>query len=103
MATANNLRSTIDEYVQANTSMREAASLRDFGDKPLVVLTAGIGSGATHTAEQDHLATLSTNSVRRTIGSDHEGLVADEEHAAATTGAILDVISAVRSGGPLHR
>ena len=104
IATANNLRSTIDEYVQGNTSMRQAASLDDFGDKPLVVLTAGIGSGPTHTAEQNDLATLSTNSVHRTLsGSDHEGLVADEEHAAVTTGAILDVVSAVRSGRPLDK
>lgn len=104
IATANNLRSTIDEYVQANTSMREAAALHDFAGKPLIVLTAGIGSGANHTAEQNNLATLSTNSVHRTIeGSDHEGLVADEEHAAATTAAILDVISAVHSGGPLDK
>ena len=28
IATAGNLRSTIDEYVQANTSMEQAASLR---------------------------------------------------------------------------
>src|SRR6266545_2950608 len=41
IATASNLRSTIDEFVQANASMRQAAALRDFGDKPLVVLTAG--------------------------------------------------------------
>ena len=67
VATANNLRSTIDEYVQANASTQEAASLRDFADKPLVVLTAGIGSDATHSAAQNHLATLSTNSAHRVI------------------------------------
>ena len=32
IATAANLRSTIDEYVQANTSMEQAASLRDFAE-----------------------------------------------------------------------
>src|SRR5215213_5857090 len=35
-ATASNLRSTIDEYVQANASTKQAASLGDFADKPLV-------------------------------------------------------------------
>ena len=104
IATASNLRSTIDEYVQANTSMEQAASLGDFADKPLVVLTAGSGSDAAHLASQNHLATLSTNSVHRVIdGATHEALIADEEGAAATTQAILDVVSSVRSAAPLAR
>jgi hypothetical protein len=37
IATACNVRSTIDEFVQANASMEQAASLRDFADKPEVV------------------------------------------------------------------
>ena len=50
-------------------------------------------------AAQNHLATLSTNSVHRVIdGATHEALIADEEDAAATTQAILDVVSSVRSG-----
>jgi pimeloyl-ACP methyl ester carboxylesterase len=101
-ATAGNVRSTIDEYVQANASMQQAASLRDFADKPLVVLTAGVGSDATHLAAQNHLAALSTNGVHRVVdGATHEALVADEEHAAVTTRAILDVVSSVRSAGRL--
>jgi pimeloyl-ACP methyl ester carboxylesterase len=104
LATANNLRSTIDEFVQANASMGQAASLRDFGDKPLVVLTAGSGSDAAWIATHDKLAALSTNSAHRVIdGADHEALIADEQHSAATTQAILDVVSSVRSGGPLVR
>ncbi|HEU4421121.1 MAG TPA: alpha/beta hydrolase [Pilimelia sp.] len=104
IATASNLRSTIDEYVQANASMEQAASLGDLADKPLVVLTAGIGSDATHSAAQNDLATLSTNSVHRVIdGATHQALIADEEHSAATTQAILDVVSSVRSARPLVR
>ncbi|HEX2805006.1 MAG TPA: alpha/beta fold hydrolase [Kineosporiaceae bacterium] len=103
-ATARNLRSTIDEYVQANTSMEEAASLRDFADKPLVVLTAGSGNDAAWSAKQNHLAALSTNSVHRVVaGATHEMLVADEKAAAITTQAIVDVVSSVRSAGPLAR
>ncbi|MGO4533711.1 alpha/beta fold hydrolase [Leifsonia sp. 2MCAF36] len=98
IATASSLRSTIDEYLQSDTSMRQAAALRDFADKPLIVLTAGIGSGATHLAEQNHLATLSTNSLHRiTDGADHEGMVATQKGAAATTQAILDVLGAASS------
>jgi pimeloyl-ACP methyl ester carboxylesterase len=104
IATASNLRSTIDEYVQANASTVEAASLTDFADRPLVVLTAGVGSDATHSAAQNHLATLSTNSVHRVIdGATHEALIADEKDAATTTQAILDVVSSVRSARPLVR
>jgi hypothetical protein len=84
--------------------MQQAASLGDFTDKPLVVLTAGIGSDAAHLASQNHLATLSTNSAHRVIdGAIHEALVADQKHAAATTQAILDVVSSIRSAAPLAR
>jgi pimeloyl-ACP methyl ester carboxylesterase len=102
IATASNVRSTIEEYVQANTSMEQAASLGDFADKPLVVLTAGSGSDAAWLAVQNDLATLSTNSVHRVIdGATHEALVADEQDAAATTHAILDVVSSIRTHQPL--
>jgi hypothetical protein len=43
---------------------------------------------------------LSTNSVHRVIdGATHAELVSDEDAAAATSQAILDVVSSVRSGG----
>jgi hypothetical protein len=48
------------------------------------------------------MARLSTNSVHRIIdGATHEDLIANEEDAAATTQAILDVVAAVRSQGAL--
>jgi pimeloyl-ACP methyl ester carboxylesterase len=101
-ATAGNVRSTIDEYAQAPASMSEAAALRDFAGKPLFVLTAGAGHDAAWAVAQDHLATLSTDSVHRVVdGAVHEDLVADRDGAAATTRAIQQVVSAVRSGEPL--
>jgi pimeloyl-ACP methyl ester carboxylesterase len=45
-ATASHLQSTFDEYIQGTASADQAASLSDFGDKPLFVLTAGSGSDA---------------------------------------------------------
>jgi len=103
-ATARNLRSTIDEYVHAGTSAEHAAALRDFGAKPLVVLTAGSGSAAGWAEKQDDLATLSTNSVHRTIdGATHMDLVEDQEKAAATSQAIHDVVFSIRSAVPLQR
>ena len=77
-------------------------SLVDFADKPLAVLTAGSGNDAAWPAAQNHLATLSTNSVHRVIaGATHEALIGDEGPAAATTQAILDVVASVRHPGPL--
>jgi pimeloyl-ACP methyl ester carboxylesterase len=103
MATAGSLRSTIDEYLDGSAA-RDAAALTSLGGKPLVVLTAGSGHDAAQMAAQNHLATLSTNSVHRVIaGATHVTLVAEQRDAAATTRAVLDVASSVRSGQPLAR
>jgi hypothetical protein len=103
-ATASHLQSTIDEYIQGSASADQAASLGDFADRPLVVLTAGSGSDAEWKAAQDDLASLSANSAHRVVdGAIHGEMIVDEDAAAATTQAILDVISSVRSAGPLVR
>jgi len=104
MATASTLRSTIDEFAQASASVREAAALRDFGHKPLVVLTAGVGHDAAWPTVQGRLAKLSSNSDHRVVdGATHEALVADRQYAAITTQAIMDVVTSVRTGQPLTR
>jgi pimeloyl-ACP methyl ester carboxylesterase len=96
--TPSHVQSTLDEYIQAGASRDHAASLRDFGDKPLFVLTAGSGSDAAWMATQEDLAGLSTNSAHRVIdGAAHADLVFDERAAAATSQAILDVVSSVRT------
>ncbi|WP_456824611.1 alpha/beta fold hydrolase [Cellulomonas sp. P5_E12] len=96
------VRSTIEEYGQGGSSTREAGWLRDFAGKPLVVLTAGIGHDADESAAQDALATLSTASVHRVIqGVDHLGMIADEDGAAATTRAVLDVVGSIQTAVPL--
>jgi pimeloyl-ACP methyl ester carboxylesterase len=101
-ATADYASGWIDEFVQANASGAEAAMLTDFGDKPLVVLTAGVGTDATHDAAQNKLATLSTDTSHRVVtGASHAGLITDERYAKATTKAILDVVSSVRNNQPL--
>jgi len=104
VATPSTLRSTIDEYVQATASTEQAAALGDFADKPLIVLEAGSGHDAAWSAAQNRMARLSTNSVHRIIdGASHEDLVANQEDAAATTQAILDVVASVRSPRRLVR
>jgi pimeloyl-ACP methyl ester carboxylesterase len=103
-ATASTLGSTIDEYLQAAASTEQAAALRDFADKPLIVLTAGSGHDAAWSTAQNRLASLSTNSVHRVVvGAAHEDLVGNEQDAAATTRAILDVVASVRGNVALVR
>jgi alpha-beta hydrolase superfamily lysophospholipase len=100
--TGDNLASILDEYLDAGDSVREAANLTSLGDKPLVVLTAGVGHPASWFALQDRMTKLSRDSVHRTVrGVDHQGLVASEAGAAATARGILDVVTAVRTGRPL--
>jgi len=104
VATVSQLRSTIDEYIQGGSSAEQAAALDDFANKPLVVLTAGSGSNADWSAAQDEMATLSTNSAHLVVqGATHASMISDEADAAATTQAILDVVSSARSSGLLVR
>lgn len=94
---AKTVRSVADEYMRGGASAQEAASLRDFGAKPLYVLTAGSGHDQTWMADQDKLTTLSTNSVHRVVnGSTHQGLLREKQYADQTSQAVLDVVTAVR-------
>lgn len=103
-ATEPHLRSTVEEYLQASASTGQAAWLDDFDAKPLVVLTAGVGSSTSWVATHENLATLSDNADHRVIeDADHSALIHDEAHAAASTDAILDVVASVRDGQPLAR
>ena len=69
-----------------------------------MVLTAGVGNAVGWPQKQERLAALSTDSVHRVVdGASHEALVGDAGHAATTSRAILEVVSAVRTGQPLSR
>ncbi len=99
VATSSTVRSTVDEYLAGAASTRDAAALQNFGDKPLVVLTAGAGHPDSWFTAQDHLARLSTRAVHRVIpGAAHEDLVGEAEYATVTAQAIVDVVTTVRSG-----
>ncbi len=101
-AKESHLRSTVEEYLQANTSAGQAAWLDGFDAKPLVVLTAAVGSDAGWVATHEELATLSDNADHRVVdGADHAALIHDEAHAAATIDAILDVVASIRDEQPL--
>ena len=97
-ATAEEMSGFIDEYAVANRSAREAGTLTDLGDRPLVVLTAELGTAAGWDHDQDELATLSTNSRHEVVpGSTHTSLTEDEVDAAVVSSAILDVVESVRA------
>ncbi len=96
-ATPRLVHSTLDELQQSPASIAEAAALTGFGDKPLIVVTAGRGHDAVWNAAQDELATLSTHSEHRVVpGATHASLLEDEEDAAAVGRAIQDVVAAAR-------
>ena len=102
-STARHLASFFNEFLaEADTSMREASSLTTLGSKPLIVVTAdeGITDGQWQ-AKQDHMATLSTNSLHRHANATHESLLDDEADSAAASQAIRDVVNAVRNSRPL--
>jgi hypothetical protein len=81
---------------------QQAATLTNFADKPLIVLTAGRGNDNAWQAVQDKLATLSTNSRHRVIAdATHASLAENETDAAAASQAIHDVIASVRTSRPL--
>lgn len=103
IAKAGNFSSSIEEYAMGSTFAQQAAALQTFGDKPLVVLTARIGSDAIHQASQDHLAGLSTNSAHNTIQAVHEDLITNQRAAAETTQGILDALQAVRTHTPVKQ
>ena len=101
-AQASTVRSMVEEYLQGGAS-QEAASLRDFGDKPLYVLTAGVGSDASWITSQKETTTLSSNSAHEVVdGASHQPLEDDEQYAAHITQAVLDVITSVRTGQPIN-
>jgi pimeloyl-ACP methyl ester carboxylesterase len=103
IAKASNFGNSIEEFAMGGSFAQQGAALQTFGDKPLVVLTAGIGSDATHQAAQNQLATLSTNSAHHIIQAVHEDLITNQRAAAETTQGILDVVQATRSHTPLKQ
>jgi pimeloyl-ACP methyl ester carboxylesterase len=102
-AQASTVRSVVEEYLRGGGA-QEAASLTDFGDKPLFVLTAGQGHPQSWFTDQEESTTLSTNSEHEVVdGATHQGLEDEEQYAARITKAVRDVVTAVRADQPLDR
>ena len=101
-ATANFMGSFIDEFGSANRSTREAGELTHLDGKPLIVLTAGSGTDAAWRTAQNKMATLSSNSLHRTVaGATHDDLLSDPKDAAVVSNAIHHVVASLRTSTPL--
>lgn len=94
--------SVAEEYVRGGGA-HEAASLEDFGDKPLFVLTAGEGHPNSWMTAQRESATLSSNSAHEVVdGASHQALEDESRYAAHITRAVLAVVVSARTGQPLR-
>ena len=102
VATSKEMAAFIDEYAVAGRSASEAGALTTLGEKPLIVLTAEQGNSPGWMAYQDAMATLSSDSRHDVVpGSTHQSLTDNAAHAAVVSGAIVDVVEAIRTGLPL--
>jgi len=101
-STARHVASWIEEVLDASASAHQASSLTNLSGKPLIVLTADTGHDAKEQSAQEHMATLSTNSVHRVAhDTTHQSLLDDEADSAAASKAIHDVVASVRTSQPL--
>jgi pimeloyl-ACP methyl ester carboxylesterase len=83
-ATGKEMGGFLGEFGVANRSEAEAGELRSLDAKPLVVLTADRGNSKGWMADQDTMATLSTNRLHRVVpGATHDSLVDNPLDAAA--------------------
>jgi pimeloyl-ACP methyl ester carboxylesterase len=98
LATPRAARSVRDEFSEIRAAMSEARSLTTLGDRPLFVLTAGKGAEGGWADAQNELAALSTNSIHQVLpNASHSMLTEDKATAARSSGAIDQVVRAVRT------
>jgi pimeloyl-ACP methyl ester carboxylesterase len=95
-------RSLRDELVALPKALTESQALTSIGDKPLIVLTALKDAMTGWLPLQREMTGLSTNSVQRLLpNATHASLTEDETEAESSSRAVLDVVTAVRSGTSL--
>jgi hypothetical protein len=102
-SSTNAARSLRDEFAELPTSLAQARSFQNLGDRPLVVVTAERDAMAGWLPLQDRMAMLSTNSSHRLVPYTHDALVTDQTAAQSSIGAIHDVVHAMRFNVPLEK
>jgi pimeloyl-ACP methyl ester carboxylesterase len=102
--TVHQYRAQRDEFAGIPAALTQAQSLQSLGNKPLIVVTAPIDAQSGWLELQAEMTNLSTNSVQRVIpNATHGSLILNQADAAASSKAILDVITAVRTAQPLAK
>ena len=91
-----------DEFSRLNGILDAAGALPKLGHRPLVVVTAELEALDGWLAQQDGLATLSTNVSHRVFPDlTHNSLIESVNGATAASDAIVAAVMAVRGGTPL--
>ena len=92
-----------DEFLALPSVLTQSSALTSLGDRPLIVVTAAAEADPGWVAAQDNLPRLSTASVHRVLAAaTHNSLISGVD-AAASSQAILDVLTSIRSGTPLRQ
>ncbi len=100
--TVHQYRAQRDEFAGIPATLTQAQALQSLGNKPLIVVTAPLDAQKGWLVLQAEMTKLSTNSVQRIIpNATHTSLIENKADAAASSQAILDVVTAVRTAQPL--
>ena len=103
-ATVHQYRAQRDEFAGIPAALTQAQSLQSLGNKPLIVVTAPMDAQKGWLVLQAEMTKLSTNSVQRVIlNATHASLISNQTDASASSKAILDVVTAVRTAQPLGK
>lgn len=101
-ATVQQARAQRDEFAGIPAALTQAQSLQSLGNKPLIVVTAPLEAQKGWLVLQAEMTKLSTNSVQRIVANaTHASLIMNQSDAVASSQAILDVVTAVRTAQPL--
>jgi len=100
--TVHQYRAQRDEFAGIPAALTQAQALHSLGNKPLIVVSAPIDAQKGWLVLQAEMTKLSTNRVQRVIpNATHEFLILNKTYAVASSQAILDVVTAVRTAQPL--
>jgi pimeloyl-ACP methyl ester carboxylesterase len=100
--TVHQYRAQRDEVAGIPATLTQAQALQSLDNKPLIVVTAPLEAQKGWLVLQAEMTKLSTNRVQRVIpNATHASLIVNKADAVASSKAILDVVTAVRTAQPL--
>jgi hypothetical protein len=102
-SSARSARSLRDEFAELPTSLQQARSYQNLGDRPLIVVTAALDPELGWLPLQGEMAKLSTNSSHRVVPYTHDSIITDQTAAETSSQAIRDVVHAVRFNASLKQ